>query len=204
MERIERINLQARNLQTMSSMISIATVNGFLQQSAREQDLKWKLYICQDNSYKYKVNAFYSGYQPIQELYQVRSQNLSYERHITTVLNSVDGGFLITPPLPYTVTIMYMEKESFEYYHMFKIMITNHENVFIILNLACIDKENILDEYHIRKGSGIYLKNGDGKWSVNLDNCIKKIHVFDDNTMTLSSKEMFMEEDQWQEIRNIL
>ncbi len=185
-------------------MISISTVNGFLQQSAREQDLKWILYICQDRSYKYKVNVFYSGYQSIQELYRVRSVNLSFHKDITIVLNALDGGFLITHPLPYTVTILYMEKDSFEYYHMFKIFITNHENIFIALNLYTIDKKNILDTYSIGKGGGMYLKDKQGKWSVGLENCIKKIDVLKDDTITLSSTDMYMEKERWREIESIL
>jgi len=189
------------NANDMIMMISLNHVNRIHIHSAIEQDLKWILYICENGTYRYKVNKLYSGYKCIVDLYEMRSMNLSNRIHITTVINMIEGRFCITEPLPYTVSVLLNQRESTENNWLYDIFMTNHDNIFITLKIESYEKDFILNSYSLLKGS-IYMKY-DGMWNIGLINSIQKLHVLEDS-LSISTTEMYVEDELLDEIKQVL
>ena len=192
--------MMSANANDMIMMISLDHVNRIHIHSEIEQDLKWILYICENGTYRYKVNKLYSGYKCIVDLYEMRSMNLSNRIHITTVINMIEGRFCITEPLPYTVSILLNQRESTENNWRFDIFITNHDNIFITLKIESYERDFILNSYSLLNGS-IYMKY-DEWWNIDLKNSIEKLHVLE-NSLSISTAEIYIENEVLDEIKQV-
>jgi len=184
-----------------SPMISLSSVNRINETSARMQDTKWILYIHMDGSYKYKVNIHYSGFANIVNLYTVRALNLPTQIDITTVIHRDDDEFIITLPLPYTVSLFQDTKNMSNGWSMFRVFITNHDNIFMWLKLLTKNISNIFENYVLTSPSNIYMKHN-GEWNIVIKDSIRQITIIE-NRLSISTIDLSITDELYANISNV-